>query len=85
MRDPVTDVGKGNVLHRRSDGMINSFTAKRREMTDEIFDLRPGLFDGIELRRVRWGEEHGASHLVNTLEFSGALMSRQVIHDDDIA
>jgi len=56
-----------------------------RETTDEIFDLRPGLFDGIELRRVRWGEEHGASRLVNTLEFSGVLMSRQNIHYDDIA
>jgi len=58
MRGPATDVGKGNVLHRRSDGMINSFTAKRRETTDAIFDPRPGLLDGIELRRVRWGEEH---------------------------
>jgi len=63
MHDPATDVGKGNVLHRRSDGMINSFTAKRRETTDEIFDLRLGLFDEIKRMRVRWGED--TVHLIS--------------------
>ena len=85
MHNPATDVGTGNVLHRRSNGMIKSFTTKRRETTAEIFDLHPDLFDKIELRRVRWGEEHGASHLKTTLGYSGVLMSREVIHDDDVA
>ena len=49
--------------------------------SSECFCLRPLLFNGIEVWRVWWQEEHGMSGLLNGFKCIASFMEGRIIHD----
>src|SRR5262249_10935043 len=49
------------------------------------FDLRPDLFDRIEVRRIRRQEPHRCSPRLDGLLHSRGLVARQVVHGNDVS
>ena len=66
------------VAHRSSTVRAAAFLSK-------AFEFSEGLFDGIEIGRVRRQEHARGASRLDCLFDAGDLMSRQVVHNDQIA
>src|SRR5215471_4627604 len=53
-------------------------------LSEERFEFAENLLDRVEIRRIRWQIERGRTHSLDRVRHTGYLMSRKVVHDDDV-
>src|SRR5215475_2260186 len=53
-------------------------------LSEERFEFAENLLDRVENRRIRWQIERGRTHSLDRVRHTGYLMSRKVVHDDDV-
>jgi hypothetical protein len=85
MCEPAMGVPCGNGRQDLSDRQLQRRAGACLGGTQEGFDLRPGLLDGREIRRVRRQVEELGPAPLNSLTNGYDFMSAQVIQHDDLA
>jgi hypothetical protein len=53
-------------------------------LSEERFEFAENLLDRVEIRRIRWQIECRRTHSLDRVRHTGYLMSRKVVHDDDV-
>jgi hypothetical protein len=53
-------------------------------LSEERFEFAENLLDRVEIRRIRWQIERRRTHSLDRVRHTGYLMSRKVVHDDDV-
>ena len=71
--------GYSNSLLRGGD-LVQGFHQSSFSRTQQLFDLRPGLLDGIEVGRMGRQLEQLRAASLDQLSHSGHLVRRQVVH-----
>jgi len=85
MTEPSSGVVSGNGLEGVNDGLIQSFRSPSFTGAQELFELEPSFFNGIEVGRVgRQIEQFGATGFDSLLDAAN-FVRRQVVHDHYVA
>ena len=81
MGEPCGGVLRGDCGQGLGDSGLQRFQTSGLGRAQEMFDLGPGLLDGIEVRRVGRQLQQTSSRACHELAHARYLVGRQVIHD----
>lgn len=75
----------GNRLKSLSDCFKECLRSSGLGTAQELFDLAPHFFDGIEVRRISRQKDGFGSHLTNKFKGVIVFMGGKIVHDHQIS
>ena len=67
------------------DGLIKRLFGSCFGVAEELLELGPGFFDGVQVRRVRWQIEQLCAAGFNQLAYPRHFVRRQIVHHHHVA
>ena len=83
--EPPRCVLFGNPWKGPRDGLVDGIMCPWSSLLDEVFELCPGQFDGVEFERIGWKKQDGRAFTLDEVSDGFGLVCPEVVHDHDVA
>src|SRR5271157_1420446 len=85
MTEPGSSVVWGDARKSLRNRLLQRLGGSSLQRTQELFQLGPSLFDGIQVGRIRWQVQQFGSRGLDQFPYSADLVGAEVVHDHHIA
>lgn len=82
---PALDVGFTDLVDGGGQSSIEGLAGEGLDSADDVLELGPGFFDGVELWRLRRSKQQLAAGLFDLLADVGVFVGAQVVHHHHVA
>lgn len=84
MSEPAENILWGDEVQSQGNHLLQSFTRACPQPSQAGFQLREGLFNGREIRRIRWQKYETTASGFNGLPHPWSLMDQEIVQDHDL-